>query len=60
MVSGSGSGWVGVLKYTIKFFWGYFFCSQVFLGDSGYSLIFPGIFGFIGYHLFFGHSELNV
>ena len=47
--SGSGSGRVGVLKYTI----GYFRVSFLLSGISGYSWVFPGISGYIGYHLFF-------
>ena len=39
--SGSGSGRVGVLKYTI----GYFRVSFLLLGISGYSWVFPGISG---------------
>ena len=47
--SGSGSGRVGVLKYTI----GYFRVSFLLSGISGYFRVFPGISGYIGYHLFF-------
>ena len=47
--SGSGSGRVGVLKYTI----GYFRVSFLLSGISGYSWVFPGISGYIGYHLYF-------
>ena len=39
--SGSGSGRVGVLKYTI----GYFRVSFLLSGISGYSWVFPGISG---------------
>ena len=47
--SGSGSGRVEVLKYTI----GYFRVSFLLSGISEYSWVFPGISGYIGYHLFF-------
>ena len=47
--SGSGSGRGGVLKYMI----GYFRVSFLLSGISGYSWVFPGISGYIGYHLFF-------
>ena len=44
--SRSGSGGVGELKYTIRH-------SQAsFLLSGRYSLLFPGILGYIGYHLF--------
>ena len=36
--SGSGSGWVGVLKYTI----GYVQVISLLSGISGYSWVFPG------------------
>ena len=47
--SGSGSGRVGVLKYMI----GYFRVSFLLSGSSGYSWVFPGNSGYIGYFLFF-------
>ena len=46
--SRSGSGGVGELKYTIRHSQASFLLS----GSSGYSWLFPGISGFIGYHLF--------
>ena len=67
--SESGSGWVGVSKYTIGYFrvsfftLGYFRVCRVFSGTSGYVgylRIFTGIYGYIGYHLFFGGSEQNI
>ena len=63
--SGSGSGRVGVSKYTIGYFRvsfllsgisGYVGYFRVFPGMSGiygYLRIFPGIYGYIRYHLFF-------
>ena len=47
--SGSGSGQVGVLKYTIGYFW----ASCLLLGISGYSWEFLGISGYIEYHLYY-------
>ena len=43
--SGSGSGQVGVLKYTIGYFW----ASCLLSGISGYSWVFLGISGYVGY-----------
>ena len=59
-IPGSGSGRVGVLKYTI----GYFRVSFLLSGISGYSWVFPGIFGYFWVYwissLFFGGSEPNI
>ena len=43
--SGSGSGWVGVSKYTI----GYFRVSFLVSGISGFFWVFPGMSGIFGY-----------
>ena len=54
--SGSGSGRVGVLKYTIGYFQVSFLLSDIF----GYYWVFSGISDYIGYHVFFGVSEPNI
>ena len=55
MGSGPGLGREGVLKYTLL----YSRVSILLLDISWYSWVYPGIFGYIGYHLFFEGSELT-